>query len=478
MKKHPNILWLCADQQRYDTIRALGNEYIDTPNLDKLCREGVAFDRAYVQNPVCTPSRASFLTGKYPSAINANMLGATNNPEHCTLITKALADAGYHCGNIGKLHISAAWEGHENRCDDGYKTFLYSLSGGHDLESGCNEYRDWLIRQGIDFHDIMQQNPGAAQNKSNYYFYKDDAPIELRQTAWAAEEAEKFIRERNKSGEPWLLTVNCFDPHPPYDAPTHLVEKYLARNIPDPIFNKSDYTLGEQLKDAYHQSKGVNAPNEQIRRERASYYGMCEIVDMHFGRIIDVVNELGIRDDTVIIFSSDHGEMLGDHGLTHKGCRFYEGAVRVPLIFSCPSRFASDKVVQGITEYTDIAPTIADLCGIEFNDTHGHSLVPALSENGGEGIERDYVRCEYYWSCRGAKCPPTYATMLRDRRYKLIVYHGIDAGELYDMENDPREEHNLWFESEYTELRFNMLKKSFDVAAVVQRPGQERIGRY
>ena len=144
MKKRPNILWLCADQQRYDTIRALGNEYIDTPNLDRLCREGVAFDKAYVQNPVCTPSRSSFLTGKYPSSINANILGGDNLPEHCTLITKALADSGYHCGNIGKLHITTAWRGYEERGEDGYETFIYSLSGGHQMESGVNEYREWL----------------------------------------------------------------------------------------------------------------------------------------------------------------------------------------------------------------------------------------------------------------------------------------------------------------------------------------------
>ncbi|MBQ9080715.1 MAG: sulfatase-like hydrolase/transferase [Clostridia bacterium] len=473
MKTRPNILWLCADQMRYDMIHALGNRYIDTPNFDSLCRDGVAFDKAYVQNPVCTPSRASFMTGKYPSAINSNILGGKNNPEHCTLITKALADAGYYCGNIGKLHISAAWEGHENRTDDGYKTFIYSLSPGHDLESGCNEYKDWLEQKGVNWRDIM-----VGDGKRNYYWYREDAPVELRQTAWAAEMAIDFINEHSSDDEPWLLTVNCFDPHPPYDAPTHLVEKYLARNIPDPIFNESDYTLGEQLKKIYHQSKGVNAPNDTLRRERASYFGMCEIVDMHFGRIIDRIDKLGLRDDTVIIISSDHGEMLGDHGLTHKGCRFYEGAVRVPLIFSCPARMKSGKVVRGITEYTDIAPTIAELCGVEFGDVHGHSLVRALTEEG-EGIERDYVRCEYYQSCRGGKNPTqSYATMLRDKRYKLVVYHGVETGELYDLDTDPCEQHNLWFDEHYSELRFELLKKSFDISAVVQRPGQVRIGRY
>ena len=471
-KRRPNILWLCADQQRFNTIHALGNPYIDTPNLDKLCENGVAFTHAYVQNPVCTPSRASFLTGKYPSAINSNILGAQNNPEHCTLITKALADAGYHCGNIGKLHISTAWGGHENRCDDGYAEFHYSLGSGHDIGHPENAYSEWLKAKGVKPEDIFT-NDGR-----DYSWYREDAPVELRQTAWCAETAIDFM-ERN-ADRPWLLSVNCFDPHPPYDAPKYLVDKYLERNIPDPIFNESDYELNEKLWDAYHQSKHVvYPPSDDIRRKLASYYGMCEIVDMHFGRIIDALDRLGLRDNTVIIFTSDHGEMVGDHGLIQKGCRFYDSAVRVPLIFSCPARFYSGKQVSAITELTDIAPTIAQLAGIDFPDVHGQSLLPALADCGEEFTEREFVRCEYYNSCRGpVGIKPTYATMYRDKRYKLVTYHGIDYGELYDMELDPREDHNLWEDPAYTALRFDLMKKSFDTSVVLSRPGQVRIGRY
>lgn len=470
-KRRPNILWLCSDQQRYDTIHALGNPYIDTPNLDKLCAQGVAFTQAYVQNPVCTPSRASFLSGKYPSSINSNILGGQNNPEHCTLIPKALADAGYHCGNIGKLHISAAWGGYENRGDDGYAEFIYSLGSGHDLQDERNDYANWLREKGINFDDIFT-NDGR-----DYSWYRDDAPLELRQTAWCAERAIRFMTE-NKD-RPWMLSVNCFDPHPPHDAPKHLVDKYLARNLPDPIFSKDDYALEEQLHDALHQSKGIHPPSDEIRRQKASYYGMCEIVDTHFGRIIDALDELGLREDTIIIFSSDHGEMLGDHGLILKGCRFFDGAVRVPLIFSCPGRLASGKQVSAITEYTDIAPTIAELCGIDFPDTHGRSLLPAMADCGREFEERKFVRCEYYNSNRGrSDTMPTYANMYRTKRYKLVVYHNIAWGQLYDMENDPREEHNLWGDPAYADLRFQLVKEAFDAAAVLSRPGQVRIGRY
>ena len=157
--KRPNILWLTTDQQRWDTIQALGNTCIDTPNFDALCREGVAFTKAYCQSPVCTPSRSSFLTGRYPSSINANINGAANLPEHCTLITKRLADSGYTCGLVGKLHITSAWDDHEDRMDDGYSYFEYNLAPGHDLEGKSSSYAKWLREEKhVDWHDIFTNN--------------------------------------------------------------------------------------------------------------------------------------------------------------------------------------------------------------------------------------------------------------------------------------------------------------------------------
>lgn len=468
--QRPNILWLCSDQQRYDTIGALGNPYIDTPNLDKLCENGVAFTNTYCQNPVCTPSRASFLTGRYPSSIITNRMGSENYPEYCKLITKALADAGYYCGNIGKLHIFTAWGGWEDRCDDGYAEFHFNHASGHHLDREDNAYAQWLKAKGVDYHDLF------TTDGRDYCWYKPDAPVELRQTAWCAETAIDFIR-RNQD-KPWMLTVNCFDPHPPYDAPQYLEDKYLARNLPDAIFNESDYELADKLKNVLHRSGGLFTP-DQTRADKANYYGMCEIVDMHFGRIIDALDEMGLRENTIIIFNADHGEMLGDHGLQLKGCRFYDGAVRVPLIFSWPGHFHNNKQVSDLTELTDIVPTLTEICGIDFPETHGRSLLPTLCDCGREQEKREFARCEYY----DANPPKpggesSYGTMYRDDRYKLVVYHNADWGELYDMENDPREEHNLWANPEYAELCFKLMKKSFDTSAIYGCPNQHRRGRY
>lgn len=487
MAKRPNILWLTSDQQRWDTIHALGNPDIDTPNLDKLCAQGVAFTRAYCQNPICTPSRASFLSGRYPSAINANINGAVNTPEHCTLVPRHLADSGYYCGLLGKLHIASAWDNYEDRMDDGYEFYCNHLASGHHLRYDENPYKDWLKEKGVNWEDIF-----TTSDKNDYHWYREDAPEELRQTAWLAEKAIEFIKERKDSDQPWMLSVNCYDPHPPYDAPLELVNKYLDRDLPVPNFTDEDLQRDKDLKKFFFQSS-AQPMSDKLRRNKASYYGMIELVDKHYGRIIDALDEMGLRENTLIIYHSDHGEMLGDHGLTHKGCRFYEGIIHVPLIMSMPGTVAQGVQHDGITELTDIAPTIAELCGYEMPDAHGRSLVPVLE--GRPITPRKFVRAEFYdtleidWQYDGlreagevsgedANVTCSYATMYFDGKYKLSVYHGSHFGELFDLENDPLEQDNLWEKPEYQKLKMELIMDSFDVSTKYSRPGQSRRGRY
>lgn len=487
MAKRPNILWLTSDQQRWDTIHALGNPYIDTPNLDKLCAQGVAFTRAYCQNPICTPSRASFLSGRYPSAINANINGAVNTPEHCTLVPRHLSDVGYYCGLLGKLHIASAWDNYEPRMDDGYTYYCNHLASGHHLRYDDNPYKDWLRDKGVNWEDIFTTSP-----KNDYHWYREDAPEELRQSAWLAERAIDFIRERKDSDQPWMLSVNCYDPHPPYDAPLELVNKYLDRQLPDPNFTGEDLQRDKTLKKFFFQSS-AQLVGDDLRRKKASYYGMIELVDKHYGRIIDALDEMGLRENTLIIYNSDHGEMLGDHGLTHKGCRFYEGLIRVPLIMSMPGTVAQGVQYDGITELTDIAPTIAEICGYEMTGAHGRSLAPVLA---GKPIKpRKFVRAEYYdtleidWEYDGlreagevcgedADVACAYATMYYDGKYKLNVFHGSYYGELFDLDNDPLEQDNLWEKPEYQDIKMRLLLDSFDASTKYSRPGQSRRGRY
>lgn len=476
----PNILWFCTDQQRYDTISALGNPSIATPNLDRLCAEGTAFTNAYCQSPICTPSRVSFLTGLYPSTVHANINGAARLrlPDGARLITTHLRDLDYTCALSGKLHLTSAWNQVETRVDDGYSTVWYSHSGMHHY-GVRNDYGEWLRSIGA-YNTVIDESERDDLVRRGIK-YRDEVPFELHQTTWCTDWAIKWIEEGRD--EPWLFSVNVFDPHPPYDAPKSYTERYLSKGVPDPIFTPSDLEGYDKLRSHYFQTE-PSPPSDQTMRHKASYYGMVQIIDENVGRLLDALERTGQRENTLIIFMSDHGEMLGDHGLELKGCRFFDGLTRVPLVFSWPGRVAGDRRVDALVELTDIAPTLADICDAPLPWTHGKSLVPLLQNEDTPAEHREYARCEYYntlapnWGSGGAPVTPSYATMYRTNKYKLNVYHGNEYGELYDLESDPEERNNLWDDESFGTVKHRLIKRSFDATMTAIDPGSERVGRY
>lgn len=476
----PNILWICTDQQRFDTIGALGNDAIHTPNLDRLCAEGVAFTQAYCQNPICTPSRTSFLTGLYPSAVHGNINGNAhcNLPENARLVTARLRDVGYDCGLAGKLHLASAWSGEEERVDDGYRRFWYSHSATQGIDKG-NQYCEWLKSIGrfdevVDAHNYdFELQKGAKLHK--------DFPPELHQTAWCCDRAIEFMNESREG--PWLMSVNVFDPHPPYDAPESLVSNIDVSALPKPPFQDSDLDIQARLQSHVFQSK-PKRPDEAQQKRTANYYAMIELIDHNVGRLLDELERIGERENTVVIFMSDHGQLLGDHGLENKGCRFYEGLVRVPLIMCWPGHFVQGVQSNALVELTDIAPTLCEIVGVDAGWTHGQSLVPILTGKVSPDVHRDFVRCEFYdvldmhWNTGQSPPPPSYATMYRTEQYKLVIYHGNDYGELYDLEEDPNEHENMWEDEEAQGLKYALMQASFDASIVIHDPGSTRIGRF
>lgn len=471
----PNVLWICTDQQRYDTIGALGNAHIRTPNLDRLAATGVAFTRAYCQSPVCTPSRASMLTGRYPSAINVNRNGNAYFPAEVPLVTKVLADAGYDCGLAGKLHLAAAWNGQEQRTDDGFRCFWYSHSPVQGFRRG-NQYTDWLEERGALPRAMELDADGRPLG------YRPDIPVDLHQTTWCAERAIEFMTQPRR--RPWLMCVNIYDPHSPFDAPAQYRDRYRTADLPPPLFSPSDADVQRRLADVYFQST-FTPPGAADLERKASYYGMIELVDEQVGRMLDALDRSGQRDTTLVIFTSDHGEILGDHGLgAGKGCRFYEGLVRVPLIFSWPGVIGSGLLADALVELVDIAPTLAELAGVTLGHVDGRSLVPILTGTGDPGKHRTHVRCEYYdalnpWPVEeNERHVPAWATMYRDHAHKLVVHHGLDYGELYDMRTDPSEFDNLWDRPDAREIKTELLKHSFDATITVADVGPPRLGRY
>ena len=457
----PNILWICTDQQRFDTLGCYGNSFVTTPNINQLAREGALFRNAFCQSPVCTPSRGSFLTGRYPTTCGTRQNGA-RIPDSEVLISRILHDNGYRCGLAGKLHLSACSPESgctevERRINDGYDEFHWS----HDPTSlwGChNEYSAWLNQKGVRFDTLDRPDSPWVQT---------GMPEEHHQTAWCAEKAVDFIRSCTGRGTPWLFSVNIFDPHHPFDPPSDYLAPYLEKLDEVPLPN---YTPGE-LKDksTWHREDSSGAyghrglyPFTEMsdgnhRLVRAAYWAMCDLIDVQVGRMLQALEQTGQADNTIVIFTSDHGEMLGDHGVYLKGHYFYECAVNVPLIIRWPRGFEAGEY-QSFVELVDLPQTLLDLIGLEHHPgMQGKSFAGIL-----KGVQPDYHRssvyCEYYNAMPWHKEPPAWSTMVRDERFKIVQHHTDSVGELYDLMKDPYEQANLWFDPASIEEKVRMLE--------------------
>ncbi len=485
--QRPNIIWYCTDQQRYDTIHRLGNEHINTPNLDRFMDTAVTFTHAHCQAPICTASRSSFLTGMYPSHLRNSRNGnGTVSPDvEERLITRLLAEVGYDCGLVGKLHLSGGIYGRESRADDGYRFFHYSHAPRTDWQRR-GDYYEWIEEQGANADDVLAQfddrrRPRREDDMPQGGLWEptadeDNAPPELHQTTWCTARAMEFIDEARDDDRPWLISLNPFDPHPPHDAPWEFYRRFDPETLPEPVFAESDIAHQNKLAAAGIDFQSQSMPPEhwQFPGVKASYYAMIELIDEQFGRLLDFLEANDLRDSTIVIFTSDHGEMLGDHGLVLKGCRFYDPLVRVPLMISWPGHFEAGVISEALVEAVDIAPTLAEAAGLAMAaDTHGRSLVPILTGEAPADEHRDFVRSEYHDAVEGDDA--SSASMYRERRWKLVVYHGNEVGELYDLEADPTESHDLWDDPSYLAVKAELLQKSYDASIAVLDLGPDRI---
>lgn len=497
--KRPNILWYCTDQQRFDTIRALGNSEIHTPTLDGLMDNGVAFTRAYCQSPICTPSRGSFLTGRYPASTHVHRNGNVCFPGNEKLVTKMFAEAGYDCGLIGKLHLSAAQGKIERRNDDGYRFYAWSHHPYPDIEG--NTYTEWLRdEKGLDPTKLFAGISGS---------YGDGLPEELHQTTWCTEMALRFIDEKRES--PWLLSMNPFSPHPTFHPPKEYRQRYDSSKLSYPIFRNSDIPRQQAFRDIDQQTidavdprtnaagddpRTANLPKDQLaslppssydaRELKACYYAEIELVDHQLGRILDRLRETGELSNTIVVFMSDHGELLGDHGLLFKGCRFFESLVHVPLIISWPEGYISDVRSDALVELVDIAPTLLEAAEEKVPENmQGVSLTEILTGRSKPSVHRPHVVSEYNdamglgtTTSVGHAYAASHGTMYYDGRYKMAVYHGIEIGELYDLETDPYEFENLWDNPEVEKLKLKLLKRHFDAVMATSDAGPKRVKDY
>jgi len=476
----PNVLLICTDQQRYDALGAAGNPHIRTPHLDRLAGQGVRFDQCYVQAPVCGPSRASLMTGRYLHGHGLWANGVDIDPR-AELFSASFAGAGYDCGLVGKFHLGAAQHGRvEPRVDDGFRVFRWA----HDpyVESPENHFHAWL----------RQNHPGvleAALTSENPHDAIDRLPVPQHYSHWVAQESIDFLTVSRDRSKPFLLVANFFDPHHGFGAPEEFRSRYDAAELPPPVTSPDDLaTKPDVYTEASIASYAGAMPGfrdftaEQIQEFKAQYYAMVSLVDAEVGRLLDVLDREGLAENTLVVFTSDHGELLGDHQMLLKGPMMFDCSVRVPLILRWPGRFPAGVVREELVEWIDLAPTLLEVADVPpLPRGQGSSLVPLA--RGEELARKDWALSEYRNSGHPYD-PAVHTTMLRTGDWKLVVHHGAPSterkrdGELYDLALDPDELVNLWNDEASGDVRRRLEGFLLDVLVASEDRSRPRVSHF
>ncbi len=380
--ERPNILLLWTDEQRADTLAAYGNRHGVTPCLDRFAREATVFEHAYCTAPLCTPSRGSVLTGLYPHRHGARMNNGFLNPAVRCL--PALLD-GYEAGYIGKWHL-----GDEVFAQQGFSTWisiedLYypHFSPGRD-RGARSDYHYWLLSRGH-----------APQPDRNVFprGFIATLPESESKTRFVADRAIEFLRARRDARRPWFLSVNVLEPHMPFTGPRD--GQYDPRDVPLPAnalrAPDASCVRRHRLMSALQcrrKPAGCDPSDEaSVRQTLARYWGLASQVDHHFGRILDALADSGHAENTIVVFTSDHGDQMGSHALITKGV-FYEESVRVPLLIKLPGQRQGVRISAPVSQ-VDLAATLCDLAAAPAPSTDGISLRPVLE--GGPAPDRDVI---------------------------------------------------------------------------------------
>ncbi len=426
----PNVLLIMTDQQRWDTLGCCGNRAIETPNLDWLAAMGTRFTVAYTPSPSCIPARSCLLTGMDPW--NTGILGMGRGQREMGVnfahtLPGELAQAGYHTQGVGKMHF------YPQRSLNGFHHTVLDESGRAHDPGFESDYKQWFDRNKTGDYGISDHGVDWNSWMARPYH----APEFLHPTNWTVNESIKFLRERDP-GKPFFLKTSFARPHSPYDPPQYYFDLYMNRDLPEPAVGDFagmyDVPQDAVRPDAW---RGVRSP-EEIRRARAGYYGSITQIDQQIGRLLTFLRKSGLLDNTLIVFTSDHGDMLGDHHLWRKTYA-YEGSAHVPLIVRLPqSAGASRPVVEQPVCLQDIMPTILDALGLPVPETvDGASLLPVMRDGGAPW--RQFVHGEH----STAYAEEQEMQYLTDGAMKYIWFPRTGVEQLFDLSGDPYELRNL-----------------------------------
>jgi arylsulfatase A-like enzyme len=501
--KRPNVLLILTDQLRWDHVGFGGNEVVQTPHLDALARSGTVFDRAYVANPICMPNRASIFTGRMPSLHRVRVNGVPLDPRQSTF-SDALRRSGYRTGYVGKLHLQnagnrsvdevpepvldgdawqtsdlpAGWERYEGYARHeaervempnpfyGFEDTDVVIHHG-DLAAG--PYTHFWRERGVDVTALRGQPNMLPCEPLTQHVWRTAVPEEVYPTTYVADRAIEALGRYAAGSDPFLLVASFPDPHHPFTPPGRYWDMYRPDDMPLPatfdVEHRNPMGHHAEAWAARGTQLGMGpvmfSPDAaQFRQCVAAEYGMITMLDHAIGRMLGELDRLGIADDTVVIFTSDHGDMMGDHGLILKVANHWDGCTRVPLVVKAPGHRAGR--TDAYATSTDIAPTVLSLCGVlPYAGLQGEDLVPVIDGDAAAVRSSVFIEEDQLFEMLGLPGSLMTAagglrnhggipgaalrmrTVLSDAG-RLTWYAGSDQHELYDSPADPDQSVNRW----------------------------------
>ncbi len=501
--RRTNVVLIMADQLRWDCIQP-HNPIIKTPNIQRLADTGITFERTYAPTPVCAPCRGSILTGQYPSSHGLMHNDSFLPRDYFSSIGEIFTREGYYTHFIGKSHLNvchdeASFESppHVHNLDyfrkwhgPWYGFQHADINIGHTTERHAwgMHYGVWLEDHGVDI--------GKYFGNTAYTAYGAwDLPEEFHSSRWVAEVASNAIRDCNSNDQPFFLWVNFQDPHNPcmvpepwasmYD-PTEIPVYGYADGEPESFENKPPFYMeiisqkggySTRPKDPGLPGTGnvssLKWTQRQVQENASAYYGMVSLLDKYVGQILDTLEETGERDNTIVVFTSDHGDLLGNHGMFWKSIVAFEDHMRVPFIVSYPSTIQAGQTSTALQNLVDLPPTFLSLIGAHIPyQFEGITQAPAWLDPA--RTQREFVVVEERpydtdWNVR----------FIVTERFKLSFYAHRTYGELYDVVADPNHLHNLWADPDHAEVKQNLITKllSHEMNKSAPRSGPSKMWR-
>ncbi len=489
-----SFLIIVADQLPAHALGFANDPNVDTPHLDALAAASTVFDRTFVANPICMPNRASMLTGRMPSSHGVRVNGIPLDARHETF-ARALRRVGYRTGAAGKLHfqpygatpdaarnllgerrnatevaLDAGWDGWEMRSlhdernvelPPDYYGFdeVDLVVGAADTVTG--NYRHWLREQGLQPDDVQGRDNALSTYDGWEQVYRTAVPQEAYPTSYIAEATKRFLSTSASIDQPFLFWSSFPDPHHPFAPPGEYFDRYRPDDIDLAATFGDDLTSAPPHLQAMARQRGTQtrpfdcfAPTEdQLRHALAAAYGMIALLDDAVGEIMATLESTGLAERTVVIFTSDHGDMWGQHGLLLKHAVHFDSCTRVPLTIRTPG--VPPGRTEALASSLDLAPTVLSLAGVEhYRDLHGRDLRPLLGNPDEQATWRDHVLVEEdeIFGLDGLPAPIRMRTVITPTS-RYTHYAGQPFGELYDLSNDPNELDNLYDDSSHQRLR-------------------------